>query len=105
MGIFVIDLFLVFWFLITGLIICFYVIGKTIQNRVSKSFLTEKRKKFLIYLIIFVLSCCLLYVIPVIIDIFVSSVNIDKGNLKDALLALSGGLLGAICYKSLEKIE
>jgi hypothetical protein len=104
-----IEVFLILWFFLTALIICFWMIGNIIHDRKTKSgFLpniSTKRKNFIRYLLIFAFSGIFLYGFLTLIDIFLISSIIDKQILREALLAIGGGTLGAICYACLEKVK
>ena len=105
-------LFLILWFIITGLLLCVWIIGNLITDRKKErgiqSNMSPRKRKFLIYLCIFIISCIGLYVIGVYLIDFMTGTAIacvDKENLREVIYAIGGGLLGAICYASLERID
>jgi len=76
--------------------------GKTKKQFVD-GILDDKSRKSLFYVLFFVLSSLILYVFIFVIDNCVSG-SFDKKILEDVLLAVGGGVVGAMCYGLLENI-
>ena len=89
--------FLIIWFIGTILVIGFWIIGHFINERKPRQETLDRN--FIIYVVVTVIAFFLLYLFVTLINsIIPSSSPIDKQTLRDTVLAIFGGILGAISY-------